>query len=277
MEKEIIETKKRRWPKRLFLLGLFLALFVIYIHKLEPSFITTKEYAITNEKIPNSFNGFKIAHFSDIHFGRTTNEEEVKKVVEKINEMNPDIVVFTGDLFDPYITLLEENKEYLKEELGKIHSNLGNFAVLGDNDLNLEETFKNIMQEAGFQILEKNTPIYYKGNTPIYINGISSNQEINLSEINTKNFQITLCHEPAIFDSIYSKSDLVLAGHSLGGLVRLPFTNGLFTFDNTNNYILGEYEKENSKLIVSNGIGTENLSIRLGNLPTINLYRFYHN
>lgn len=277
MEKEIIETKKRRWPKRLFLLGLFFSLFIIYIHKIEPSIITTKEYAIINEKIPKSFNGFKIAHFSDIHFGRTTNEQEVKKVTEKINEMNPDIVVFTGDLFDPYINLSDENKVFLKEELGKIHSTLGNFAILGDNDLSLEETFKNIMKEANFQILEKNTPIYYKGNIPIYINGISSNQEIPLSEMTKKEYQITLCHEPAIFDNIYSKSDLILAGHSLGGLVRLPFTNGIFKFENTNNYILGEYEKESSKLIVSNGIGTENLSIRLGNLPTINLYRFYHN
>ena len=277
MENEIIETKKRRWPKRVFIIVLILTFFIIYIHKIEPSFITTKEYAITNSKIPPSFEGFKIAHFSDIHFGRTTNENEIKTVVKKINEMKPDIVVFTGDLFDPYITLSKENETFLEEQLSTIHSTLGNYAILGDHDYEQKDVYQNIMNNANFQILENNIPIYYKGTTPIYLKGISSNQEISLSSSKNKEYQITLCHEPAIFDDIYTNSDLVLAGHSLGGLIRLPFTNGLFKFDKTNNYILGEYKKENSTLIVSNGIGTENLSIRLGNPPTINLYRLYNN
>lgn len=277
MEKEIVETSKKRWPKRLFIIIFLLSLFIIYVHKIEPSIISTREYPIINQNIPPSFNGFKIAHFSDIHFGRTTNETEVKKVVEKINEMKADIIVFSGDLFDPYITLSEENKNFLAEELSKMTSTLGKYAILGDNDLEKKDTFQEIMNKANFIVLDKNIPIYYKGNIPIFLQGYSSNQNIDTSNLKQKQYQITLCHEPIIFDEVYQKSNLVLAGHSLGGLVRLPFTNGLFKPNNTSDYIYGKYEKETSTLYVSNGIGTENLSIRFLNIPEINLYRLYNN
>ena len=274
---EIVETSKKRWPKRIFLVFLCIAVFVIYIHKIEPSMITTKEYAIKSNEIPASFNGFKIAHFSDIHFGRTTNEKEVTTVVNKINEMKPDIVVFTGDLFDPYITLSENNKTFLSEELKKIKTNLGKYTILGDQDLSQEEAFTNIMKNAEFQILDKNIPIFYKGEIPIYLYGISSGQKIDENSLKIKEYQITLCHEPDIFDTIYKRSDLTLAGHSLGGLIALPFTNGLVKQEHTNNYISGKYEKENALLYVSNGIGTEKISIRFLNYPTIQLYRLYSN
>lgn len=274
---EISETRVRKWPKRLFIIIFIISLFGIYIHKIEPSIITTQEYAIIDSNIPSSFTGFKIAHFSDIHFGRTTNESEIKKVIKKINEMKPDIVVFTGDLFDPYINLSEENKTFLTEELKQITSNLGKYCILGDRDYDLEETYKEIMNNANFQILDKNIPIYYKGEIPIYINGVSSKQQGDVNSLKVKEYQITICHEPELFDQIYLRSNLTLAGHSLGGLVRLPFTDGLFKFEHTNNYILGKYEKENAKLYVTSGIGTENISIRFLNYPTINLYRLYPN
>ena len=277
MEEDIIETSKKRWPKRLLILITLFSLITIYIHKIEPSIISTKEYAIKNSNIPSSFNGFKIAHFSDIHFGRTTNEKEVEKVVNKINEMKPDIVIFTGDLLDTYITLSEENKEFQANKLSEISSVLGKYAILGDMDKKQEETFTKIMNKADFMIIKENIPIYYKGDIPIYLQGYSTDQEIDTSTLKEKEYQIVISHEPAIFNKVYEKANLILAGHSLGGLIRLPFTNGIFKFDNTEGYIYGKYEKENSVLFVSNGIGTENLSVRLFNIPTINLYRLYNN
>ena len=109
MEEEILEEtsltrKKMRFIPKLFLTILFIIIiFLCYIHFLEPKLIVAEEVAIIDKTIPENFNGFKIAQISDIHFGRTTNEKELEKTVRKINEMKPDIVIFTGDLFDDYI------------------------------------------------------------------------------------------------------------------------------------------------------------------------------
>ena len=92
-EVELKEEKKghRLIFKILIFLLAFVGLLFCYMYFFEPKTIITQEYAIVNDELPDSFNGFKIAHFSDIHFGRTTNEDEVTKVVSLINEMKPDL------------------------------------------------------------------------------------------------------------------------------------------------------------------------------------------
>ena len=284
MKKKEVNIKKK--------LGLFSKLFLIicgllvliycYMHYIEPKIFQVKEYAIVDSNIPKSFNGLKLLHFSDIHFGRTTNEPELNRIVKEINLLKPDILVFTGDLFDEYINLSDNNKVYLKKVLKEINASIGKYAILGDNDYLDKDLYFEIMNEANFKVLDnKNIPIYYHGSTPIYLGGVSSitKGEYDLGKSLTKeeanSYQILLTHEPIIFDEIASKTNLVLAGHSLGGLIRLPYLGALFPFDNTKNYQSGKYSKLQSTMYVSNGIGTENISLRLFNIPSINLYRFY--
>ena len=95
-------------------------------------------------------------------------------------------------------------------------------------------------------------------------------------EMNGNFFQILLTHEPIIWKQVQSKTNLVLAGHSLGGLVRIPFVGGLIKKDNVGDYVVGKFENGNSIMYVSNGIGTENFSFRLFNKPSITLYRLYN-
>ena len=286
---EEVEFKEEKKEHHIFMkiLILFLFLFSLlfcYMYFWEPKTILTHEYAIVNEELPDSFNGFKIAHFSDIHFGRTTNEKEVQKVVSLINEMKPDMIVFTGDLFDNYITLSEDHKEFLKSELSKLSATIGKYAVKGDNDYIDEEAFRQIMEGAGFTILENtNVPIYYEGNTPIYLSGVSSITKKSPDYTNTFQkkeegnfYQILLCHEPILFSNVANDTNLVLSGHSLGGLIRIPFLGGIIKKDNVGDYELGKYTSNSSTLFVSNGIGTENVSFRLFNYPSINLYRMYN-
>ena len=285
-EVELKEEKKGHHIliKILLFLLTIVGLVFCYMYFFEPKTIITHEYAIVNEALPDSFNGFKIAHFSDIHFGRTTNEKEVQKVVSLLNEMKPDIIVFTGDLFDNYITLSEDNKEFLKSELSKLSSTIGKYAVMGDTDYIDEGAFKEIMEGAGFTILENtNVPIYYEGNTPIYLSGVSSITKESPDYTNAFKktaegnfYQILLCHEPILFRNVSNDTNLVLSGHSLGGLVRIPFLGGLIKKDNVGEYELGKYTTNSSTLFVSNGIGTENLSLRFLNYPSINLYRMYN-
>ena len=208
----------------------------------------------------------------------------MNQVIDKINYLKPDILVFTGDLFDDSINLTTSDMEYLTSALSKLNANIVKLAVKGDEDYLDENCFTDIFTKANFKILEsENLPIYYESDTPIYISGISSitKNKYDLTNAfkkeNTNNLQIFLVHEPVIFDDVQNETDFVLSGHSLGGLIRLPFINGVYKESNTGNYQKGIYKQKNSTLIVNGGIGTQKISARFNNIPEINLYRLYNN
>ena len=91
------KRKIRLWLK-LFILLIFLILgTLLYSRFIATSGLITKEYLVVNKNVPDSFYGLKIAHLSDIHYGETTNEKEIKKLVQRVNETKPDIIVITGD------------------------------------------------------------------------------------------------------------------------------------------------------------------------------------
>lgn len=287
MEENIVieEKKKTNVIIKFFAFIIMLILIVFsYMYFVETKLLVTHEYAIINSSIPNSFNGFKIVQFSDIHFGRTTNEKEVSKLVETINLNKPDILVFTGDLFDSYINLSEENINFLKTELGKTTAILGKYAIKGDSDYLNNGKYEEIMEAAGFKILtNENIPIYYQENVPIFLSGMpsASHQEQDVTKAFSKDiegnyYQIILIHEPLLFHDVKGQANLVLAGHTLGGLINIPFVGGIIKKENTSNYTFGKYTSNSSTLFVSNGIGTENISLRFNNIPSINLYRLYN-
>lgn len=283
---ELNETTKKPRILLKIIIGIILliSIFFLYAFKVEPKLLKVTEYALVNEKLPESFNGLKIVQFSDIHFGVSTGEKEMNQVIEKINYLKPDILVFTGDLFDDSINLTDTNIEYLTNTLSKLNANIIKLAVKGDEDYLDENSFTNIFTKANFKILEsENLPIYYESDTPIYISGISSitKNKYDLTNAfkkeNTNNLQIFLVHEPVIFDEVQNEADIVLAGHSLGGLIRLPFVHEIYSQANTGNYQKGIYNQKNSTLIVNGGIGTQKINARFNNIPEINLYRLYSN
>ena len=108
IQKEIESEQKQEKIKKIIKISLktiILLLFVGIIFYSYTSYISTvkigvREYRITNKKIPNSFNGLKIIQLSDLHYGSTMFEENLKTIKKLINERKPDIIVFTGDLID---------------------------------------------------------------------------------------------------------------------------------------------------------------------------------
>ena len=106
IQKEIIKEHKKEIIKKgikitvkILLVGTILAfLFFTYTTYISTSLIKVQEYRIINEKIPSSFKGLKIIHFSDLHLGSSFDIEDMKKVRKLSNERKPDLVLFTGDL-----------------------------------------------------------------------------------------------------------------------------------------------------------------------------------
>lgn len=293
MNEIVMETKEQSSKKKSFFkkIGivflLIIVLFYTYIRLIEPNIITVKEYAIVDNHLPYSFHGIKIVHFSDILYGTTMNEKNLVKVVNKINELKPDVVVFTGDLFNSSIHLNDTTKDTLKDILTGIEATYKKYAVIGDNDYIDKDEFIQIMENANFIVLNnKNDLLYYGGNDPLMFNGTTSllEKEYDMETANTsiedttRFYKIWLNHEPIILDELMNHSiqpNLIFSGHTLNGLINLPIGGHLLNQNGVNNYINDYYEENNIKMYVSNGLGTYKFNVRLNNMPSINLYRLY--
>lgn len=275
------QNKQKNKKRNLFIYILFfLALLFLYGYYIEPNNLIIKEYKIENKDIPDSFDGLKIIHFSDVHYGSTVNAKYLKEIVELINKQEPDIVIFTGDFLDKRFNLTDKEIESAKNELNKIESTLGNFAVSGNHDMVYPEDFKTIFSE-NFTLLENEEKLlYYKESTPISLVGFSDALEtkVNYEILEKENtyFRFILAHEPDEYDKIKNYDfDILLSGHSHNGQIRLPFIGAIYTPTGSKKYYENYYKLDNREIFISNGIGTSGIDVRFLSTPSINLYRIY--
>lgn len=281
-EKEKKETKENKSHIFIYIL-LIIGLIIIYSRYIATTGIQIKEYSVINNKIPESFKGFKVVHFSDLKYGSTTDQKYLKKLVNKINELNPDIIIFTGDLVSSNYKLTDNDKKSIIENLNKLDPKIDIYSIRGDNDIN--ETYNSIITQTKIiEINNLNKLIYYKGDTPIMLIGlddsINGNQSLDMAFNYEENnyYKILITHEPDTYEKIKDKNiDLFLAGHSLNGQVRLPFIGSIYTPTGAKKYYDSKYKIDNTEIYISNGLGTSKIPYRLNNRPSINLYRFYNN
>ncbi|MBR2828860.1 MAG: metallophosphoesterase [Bacilli bacterium] len=290
IQKEIIKEHKKEIIKKgikitvkILLVGTILAfLFFTYTTYISTSLIKVQEYRIINEKIPSSFKGLKIIHFSDLHLGSSFDIEDMKKVRKLSNERKPDLVLFTGDLI--YKKNLEKEKqEDLIKELKKMKASIGKYAILGDED---NEKISTIFNQSDFTILRNEYDLIYKEKeNPILLVGISSmlkNQQdlkkaysyFELPTHNSNIYTISMFHEPDLTNDIMNNpSDLLLSGHSHNGQIRIPFLNkGILIEKGAKTYNNPHYSIDNKELYISSGLGTKT-GFRLFCRPSINFYR----
>ena len=282
MNKKEKETKENKTHIFIYIL-LIIGLIIIYSRYIATTGIQIKEYSVINNKIPESFKGFKVVHFSDLKYGSTTDQKYLKKLVNKINELNPDIIIFTGDLISSNYKLTDNDKKSIIENLNKLDPKIDIYSIRGDNDIN--ETYNSIITQTKIiEINNLNKLIYYKGDTPIMLIGlddsINGNQNLDMAFNYEENnyYKILIAHEPDTYEKIKDKNiDLFLAGHSLNGQVRLPFIGSIYTPTGAKKYYDSKYKIDNTEIYISNGLGTSKIPYRLNNRPSINLYRFYNN
>ena len=280
VEEVIKESKKghRKLKMILIIIAAVIVISFVYMRYIATSGFIVKEYAVESEKLPESFNGFKIAHLSDIHYA-SMGKEKLDKVVEEVNRMKPDIIVFTGDLYDEFSNLTDDMKEKIIDSLSKLNAPLGKYAVSGNHDYK-HEGYSTLIKECGFDYLHNESRIInYLGNDPIEIVGYPDEREddpdynIELTDY----YKIALIHEGDSFLNIKDKDfDLVLAGHSHGGQVRLPFIGSIIKVEGGKKYDDAYYKEGKTDIYVSSGLGETEFKIRAFNKPSFNFYRLYH-
>ena len=277
------EDKKETTKKHYFIwLLLVIGILFIYARYLGTSGLVIKEYSIINEKIPLNFHGLKIVQFSDLHYGTTIKEEELKNVINKINELNPDIIFFTGDLIDNSYKISEDEEKLITEELNKLKPNIGFYAVRGNHDIN--DNFENIIKNTNIELLNNQNKLLYFNNssTPIMLIALDDNLKGTQNIDNAFNFEdndyykILITHEPDDYEKLPKNVNLFLAGHSHLGQVRLPFIGSIYNMEGAKKYKEEKYEIDETNLFISGGLGTTKIKYRFLDKPSINFFRLYN-
>lgn len=254
-----------------------------YAKYIEPRLLSFTYHTIHSPLIPRGFNGVKMIQFSDLHLGYYYSLQQLSKVVTKINEKNPDIVIFTGDLIDNYQTYADT--PLVASILQNIIAPLGKFAIFGNHDHGGygTEYYSHIMTQSGFEILQNiEKRIRLLDGSEISIFGIDDimlgKPDIHgtLQQAQNNLYTIALVHEPDIAPHIANfPVNLLLSGHSHGGQVQLPFFGAIITPTFAKHYIEGFYHiKQNYDLLlyVNRGLGTTRVPLRFLAKPEITLF-----
>ena len=276
----------KRIFKWLLIIFIFLFLIIIYTRYVGTMGLVTKEYTISSTDIPLGFDGIKVVHFSDLHYNRAITFSKVKSIIEEINFINPDIVVFTGDLIDKDTNLGDKDYNDLTNLLLKINAKYGKYAVIGNHDYGKDEDkVTAVFNESNFKFLDNDYEIIYnKNNEKIFVGGLNtvSYKQDDLDKTmkyfddnDDIDYKIILVHEPDISSEIVKNYDvnLILAGHSHNGQVRLPFIGAIYKPPYAKKYYDNYYDINGTDLYISSGIGVSKLDYRLWNHPSINFYR----
>ncbi len=274
--------------KRFIKISIFIVslivLFFLYSRFIGTKGLKTKEYSIIDSNIPNSFYGYKIVQISDIHYKVTTSKSDLTNIAKEINLLKPDIIIFSGDLLDARVKYKNEDYDDLTNFLQSIKANISKYYISGEEDLKFDN-FDTIMSNSDFKSLnDKYELIFNNSIEPILLVGSSTNYyEDNINKtisnidsdiMNNTKFKILVIHEPDFIEKIdYSKFNLILAGHSHGGQIVLPFIGGIIKEKYSSKYYAEYYKLGNTSLYISSGIGTSKYKFRFGDKPSISLYR----
>lgn len=257
-----------------------------FLYQQNNSLVTTK-ITIASERLPEPFKGFKIVHLSDLH--QKSYGKNQAKLVHKIKKSSPDLIAFTGDLFDarrvdatPSLTLMKE--------LVKVAPV---YYVTGNHEGKMEgyAPLKQELKKLNVTIMQTDNKEIRRGQDKIYLLGVDDpevgNVKVQANEVKSTvrkaierakegldedSFKVLLSHRPDLF-SLYTSTgiDVTLSGHAHGGQIRLPFIGGIYTpgqgFFPV--YTKGEYSWNNAHMVVSRGLGPTIFPTRLFNRPEI--------
>jgi predicted MPP superfamily phosphohydrolase len=253
----------------------------------------------TFANLPNAFRGLRVVQLSDIHSGSFTDKEAVMRGVQKVLDLKPDLILFTGDLVN---NIADEMKDYM-DVFDKLRAPMGVYSVLGNHDYgdyaqwenaeakkaNLDQ-LKEIHAKLGWRLLLDEHVVFERGEDKIALIGvqnISGRRNFqtygNLSKAyagaEAIPFKILMSHDPSHWESevipAYKDIDLTLSGHTHGMQfgVELPgfkWSPVQYVYKQW----AGVYEAGRQQLYVNRGYGFIGYPGRVGILPEITLLEF---
>lgn len=252
----------------------------VYSTWIEPKWIDITNISLSYPNLPKSFHNIRIVHFSDLHVGNQIDVTYYNKIVQLIQVQKPDLICFTGDLYDHEFS--ESNLNQIAKLLTQLEAPLGKFSVLGNHDyFHNPEQIEKCWEYSGFTLLKNTSTLLKRNGDTMVISGLddalNGHPDFSILKSNSKElenpFQILLVHEPDLADtSSQYEVHLQISGHSHGGQVQFPGIGPIITPPLSTQYPLGLYrniKNSNLHLYTNRGIGTTILPFRFFSRPEI--------
>lgn len=242
-------------------------IFGIYAFLIEPNLITVKRLTLKSDDIKN----LRIVFVSDFHLSKFA-FLRLKRLVNIVNNQNPDIIISGGDFVIMHSAKASMNLDKIASNLAKMNSKYGTYTVLGNHDYYRDgKIIKEALKKSGIKILENsNEKLDINGQT-LYVAGVSDMQttyyDLDKALLNTEPPVILVSHSPDITPSAKERVNLILSGHTHGGQVRIPFFGAVI--------VPSKYGKKyesgfiENVLYVTKGIGTSMLHLRFNCAPEV--------
>lgn len=243
-------------------------------------------YTINSDRLPEGFDGFKIAHISDLHNTEIGTDNE--KLLMLIEGTAPDIIVITGDVIDSRRTDIDVSASFVEKAMEIAPC----YYVTGNHEQRIDEYYKlkKAMKEAGVTVLDNKKMKIDREASYITVAGVDDPMfvmdphteepymvmEEALGQLlsNDDGYTILLSHRPELMD-IYVQSavDLVLTGHAHGGQIKLPFIGGVISPGEGffPEYYEGIHKDAETQMVISRGIGNSLFPLRINNRPEVGL------
>lgn len=262
----------KKSKKNIFAFGAALAVAAGVYLTFQNEALTLTEYEFASDKVPQSFDGFKILHLSDIHAKRPRSLHGA--LLRLAGNQKPDIIVITGDLIDHRSV----NIPCAASLAGRLAEIAPVYYVTGNHEEQLDisdytEALTKLSQ-AGAGILDSRRVILERGEQAIALSGIfdlpvlRKEDAEGLFEPNALN--LVLCHRPQLGGLLAEAGvDLIFSGHAHGGQMQIPFIGGLIAPDQGffPKYSGGIYRFGRSVMVLSRGIGNSLIPFRVNNRP----------
>ena len=238
-------------------------------------------------RLPQAFEGFRIAQLSDIHIGPFMPAEQIRKYVEMANALKPDLTVLTGD----FVTFDARTQNAVVEALSGLRAPFGIFGCLGNHDAwsGVEDSITELFRQRGVRILRGEAVAIRIRDAAINLIGTDfqsshrfgpsapvANLLGNIAPLLARDrVNILLSHNPDTFDRAAELGvDLSMAGHTHGGQAALEFISPEIAPSRlVTPYVAGWFRKPGGQLYVNRGIGTIGVPLRIGAPPEITIYQ----
>ena len=307
------KRKKNIRALRFFVLGMFFVCFAIGIIVILGNYIENRNfretfYSASSIKVNNQL---RVIQVSDLH--TCSYGENNKQLLKRIEELEPDIIICTGDI----VNYVEDDLNYAVDLAEKLSKIAPSYYVYGNNEveglydvplqekeldekfgfeennrdenalLKIQDSFEEKLENAGIKVLKNEKDTIEVKSTTIDVYGVLTSNPSSFWSYSGKSFEnyiyedadhfkITAIHEPYIFEEFQREfwGDLMVCGHTHGGVVRVPVLGPLFTKEGglfperSDKFVYGRYDVAGRPLIMSSGL--ENLNVlRINNQPEL--------
>ena len=277
--------RQSRWQKRvrvaLTVALLLIASVVFWAFFVEPNRLIVRHETIQINQWPRDLSGLRIAVLSDIHAGGSfIDQRKLRTIVERTNQLQPEMILIAGDFIsgDGRRHELKMAPDVFASILKEFRAPLGVYSVLGNHDwwyngqivrAALEQNGIKVLEDEVFKVDARGTSFWLVGLADLW----TRPQRVltAVAQVPENTTVIALTHNPDIFPRLPARVQLLIAGHTHGAQVHLPFIGYVVEPSNRygERYARGHVYENGHHLFVTTGIGTSIVPVRFGVPPEI--------